>query len=59
MLPLGQRFVTAHDAKPASMVDLILCSAAERDYTEALCWYAERSVPAAEGFQDEFSRADV
>ncbi len=32
-------------------------SAAEWDYTEALCWYAERSHRAAEGFNAEFDKA--
>lgn len=33
------------------MAELFVTSAAERDYTEALCWYAERSLKAAEGFE--------
>ncbi len=32
-------------------------SAAERDFTEALCWYAERSHRAAEGLDAEFNKA--
>jgi len=39
------------------MVSLLITSAAEEDFTEALCWYAERSQQAAEGFQAEFERA--
>ena len=34
-----------------------IISAAEREYTEALCWYAERSQRAAEGFDTEFDQA--
>ena len=33
------------------MAHLFVTSAAERDYTEALCWYAERSLQVAEGFE--------
>ena len=36
------------------MVDVFVTSAAENDFTEALCWYAERSRDAAEGFDAEF-----
>jgi plasmid stabilization system protein ParE len=39
------------------MVDLFVCSAAEADYSEALCWYAERSTQVAQGFEAEFDRA--
>jgi hypothetical protein len=35
------------------MVDVVVTSAAETDYTEVLRWYAERSVQAAEGFGAE------
>ncbi len=35
------------------MAELILCSAAEVDYTESLYWYAERSVEAASDFDEE------
>jgi plasmid stabilization system protein ParE len=34
-----------------------ILSPAEWEYTEALCWYAERSQRAAERFDDEFDRA--
>ena len=34
-----------------------IISAAEWEYTEALCWYAERSQRAAERFNAEFDRA--
>ena len=34
-----------------------ITSAAEWDFTEALCWYAERSQCAAQGFDAEFDRA--
>ncbi|MCI0331905.1 MAG: type II toxin-antitoxin system RelE/ParE family toxin [Planctomycetes bacterium] len=34
-----------------------IISAAEREYTEALCWYTERSQRAAEGFDAEFDNA--
>ena len=39
------------------MTDVVVSSAAERDYTEALCWYAERSIQAAERFDTEFDLA--
>ena len=39
------------------MASLIICSAAEADYTESLCWYAERSPKAAEDFDQEFHHA--
>jgi plasmid stabilization system protein ParE len=38
------------------MVDVLVCSAAEDDYAEALSWYAERSVQAAERIGAEFDR---
>jgi plasmid stabilization system protein ParE len=34
-----------------------ITSAAEWDFSEALCWYSERSQRAAEGFETEFDRA--
>jgi plasmid stabilization system protein ParE len=37
------------------MTKLVVTSAAERDFTESLCWYAERSQHAAEGFEAEFA----
>ncbi len=39
------------------MADVFVTSAAERDFTEALCWYAQRSRDAAEGFDAEFEVA--
>lgn len=39
------------------MSELVITSAAEQDFTEALCWYAERSQQAAERFDAEFRRA--
>ena len=39
------------------MANVIICSAAEGDYTESLKWYAERSVEAANDFDIEFDRA--
>ena len=39
------------------MAELVVSSAAEGDYTEALSWYAERSIDAAERFDREFDRA--
>ena len=39
------------------MTDVIVCSAAEVDYTEALTWYAKRSVDVANDFGAEFDRA--
>lgn len=39
------------------MADLIVCSAAERDYTDALRWYTQRSSDAANEFDAEFDRA--
>ena len=39
------------------MANVIICSAAEVDYTESLRWYAERSAEAANDFDTEFDRA--
>lgn len=39
------------------MTEIVVSSAAEDDYAQALCWYAERSVQAAEQFEAEFARA--
>ena len=39
------------------MTDVIVCSAAEIDYTESLRWYTERSVDAANNFDNEFDWA--
>ena len=44
-------------ARLAWMVRVVLSSAAERDYTEALCWYAERSIRAAEDFDSELAQS--
>ena len=39
------------------MIDLVICSAAEGEYAEALAWYAERSAQAAERFDADFDQA--
>jgi plasmid stabilization system protein ParE len=39
------------------MIDVVASSAAEGDYAEALSWYAERSVQAAERFDSELDHA--
>ncbi|MDA1232931.1 MAG: type II toxin-antitoxin system RelE/ParE family toxin [Planctomycetota bacterium] len=39
------------------MANIIVCSAAEIDYTESLMWYAERSNDATKDFDAEFDRA--
>lgn len=39
------------------MANIVVCSAAENDYTESLKWYAERSVKAANDFETEFGLA--
>jgi hypothetical protein len=39
------------------MIKPTLSAGAEWDYTEALSWYAARSVRAAERFESEFDRA--
>ena len=39
------------------MIKVLVSSAAEADFTEALCWYAERSRQAAEKFEAEFEKA--
>jgi plasmid stabilization system protein ParE len=39
------------------MADLRVTSAAERDYTDALCWYAERSISVAEAFESAIDAA--
>lgn len=36
------------------MARLLITSAAEEDFTQALRWYAERSLDVAERFSDEF-----
>jgi len=38
------------------MAEVVVTSAAEEDFAESLCWYAERSQRAAEGFEAEFQR---
>ena len=38
------------------MTEILISSAAEVDFTEALCWYAERSQQAAENFEAEFDQ---
>jgi plasmid stabilization system protein ParE len=38
------------------MSKLRISSAAEEDYTDALCWYAERSQRAAARFEAEFDK---
>ncbi len=38
------------------MARLIICSAAETDYTESLVWYAGRSQDAANDFDNEFDQ---
>ena len=39
------------------MTEPLILAAAERDYLDALRWYAERSQRAATGFEEEFGRA--
>ena len=39
------------------MIDLVICSAAEREYAEALVRYAERSFQTAERFDADFDQA--
>ena len=39
------------------MAEIVVCSAAESDYTEAISWYAQHSLQAAEGFETEVERA--
>lgn len=39
------------------MSDLFVCSAAEGEYAEALLWYVDQSVQAAERFDAEFVRS--
>ena len=39
------------------MTKVIICSAAEDDYTQSLRWYAARSIEAADDFDSEFDRA--
>jgi plasmid stabilization system protein ParE len=43
--------------RPDLMANVIICSAAEVDYTESLTWYAARSVDAANDGHDEFDQA--
>lgn len=37
--------------RPDLIAELFVTSADERDYTDALCWYAERSLQTAERFE--------
>ena len=39
------------------MINLVVCSAAEREYAEALSWYAERSVQATQRIDAVFDQA--
>jgi len=39
------------------MTKVIICSAAEIDYTESLVWYVEKGANVAKAFDDEFGRA--
>jgi plasmid stabilization system protein ParE len=39
------------------MSDLVVCSAAEAEYAQALVWYAERSPTVAKRFEADISRA--
>jgi plasmid stabilization system protein ParE len=39
------------------MGKVLIGQGAEDDYAESLRWYAERSKPAADGFEAEFARA--
>ena len=39
------------------MIELLISSAAELDYAEALTWYAGRDIQTAEDFDAEFDRA--
>ena len=41
----------------ALMANVVVCSAAEIDYTESLTWYAKQSDVAANDFDMEFDRA--
>jgi hypothetical protein len=38
------------ERKLVSMAEVIICSAAEVDYTESLCWYSERDLDVAKDF---------
>lgn len=37
------------------MSELVLCSAAEADYSDAFCWYADQRLGLAEQFEAQFS----
>jgi len=39
------------------MVEVLISESAEKDYTNSLRWYAERSTRAANAFEGEFARA--
>jgi len=39
------------------MNEVLVAAGAEQDFTESLCWYAERSQRAADGFEAEFAAA--
>ncbi|MDB4680085.1 type II toxin-antitoxin system RelE/ParE family toxin [Planctomycetaceae bacterium] len=38
------------------MTSVIVTSAAEKDFTDSLCWYAKQSLAIAEDFDREFGR---
>jgi plasmid stabilization system protein ParE len=38
------------------MTNLVICSAAEAEFAEALTWYTNRSIQAAERFEAEFDQ---
>lgn len=45
------------EKRPDLMADVLLCSAAELEYTNAFCWYAERRPDAALEFESEFDHS--
>jgi plasmid stabilization system protein ParE len=38
------------------MTNIRICTAAEGEFTDALCWYAERSVDVAKAFESEIDQ---
>lgn len=57
LFPHGRTFANGPVVRLDLMASLIVCSAAEKDYAESLCWYASRSTALASDFDDEFDRA--
>ena len=54
---LGVKFAPAFAGRLDSMVEVVVASPAEFELSEALRWYAERSLATAERFDEEFDHS--